>query len=129
MLTRRMIIRISVIVSLILLGFFLYIVGKEHKVFIDNKEISSGNIIYSAEDSYKVWMDNQEIGVVKKGQRKVAKVVGVSHKVTLQKIRGKDLTGPVYERKFKLNPKEGAVLNIPALINTLDEGISKVNNS
>ena len=78
---KRIIIRITLIVILILIGIFLYTISKEHKVLNDNRGISIGDITYSAGTTYKVWLDNQEIGVIKKGERKVAKVSGKNHKI------------------------------------------------
>lgn len=66
---KRIIIRIALIAVLILIGIFLYLTGKEHKVLIDNRDISVSDITYSAGANYKVRVDDQEIGVIKKGER------------------------------------------------------------
>ena len=120
-----MIIRISLIVVLILIGNFLYIIGKEHKILIDNKDITVSDITYSAGTTYEVRVDNQEIGVIKKSERKVARVAGVSHKIVVEEIKDKVLTGEKYERIFKFKSNEGAVINIPAMINNANEWINK----
>ena len=92
---KQIIIRITLIVVLILIliGIFLYIIGKEHKVLIENRDISVGDITYSAGITYEVRVDNQEISVIKKGERKVARVAGVSHKIVVEEIKDKVLTG------------------------------------
>lgn len=124
---KRIIIRITFIVVLILIGIFLYIIGKEHKVLIDNRDISVGDITYNAGTTYKVRVDNQEIGVIKKGERKVARVAGVSHKIVVEEIKDKVLIGEKYEKKFKLKINESATVNIPAMINNANEWINKTN--
>ena len=96
-------------------------------MLIDNRDISVGDITYSAGTTYEVRVDNQEIGVIKKGERKVARVAGVSHKIVVEEIKDKVLTGEKYERIFKFKSNEGAVINIPAMINNANEWINKTN--
>ena len=124
---KRIIIRITLIIVLILIGIFLYTNGKEHKVFIDNKDIFVGDIIYSADATYNVRVDNQEIGLLKKGERNVAMVAGINHKIVIEEIKDKVLTGEKYKKTFKLKTNEGATVNIPAMINNVNEWIDKTN--
>jgi len=114
-------------VALIIIGIFLYTIGKGHKVLIDNKDIFIGEIAYSADTTYNVWVDNQEVGLLEKGERKVARVAGASHKIVVEEIKEKVLTGDKYERKFKLKTNEGATINILAMINNKNEWIDKTN--
>ena len=122
---KRIIIRITLIVVLILIGISLYTIGKEHKVLIDNKGISIGGITYNADTTYKVWVDNLEIGLLEKGERNVAKVAGTSHKIVIEETKDKVLTGEKHEKRFKLKTNEGATINIPAIINNANEWINK----
>jgi len=124
---KRIIIRITLMVVLILIGISLYTIGKEHKVFIDNKDIAVGEIVYSAEATYDVRVDNQEIGLLEKGDRNVVKVAGASHKIVIEEIKDKVLTGEKYEKRFKLKTNESATVNIPAMINNKNEWINKTN--
>ncbi|GAH74783.1 unnamed protein product [marine sediment metagenome] len=124
---KRIIIRITLITLLVLIGIFLYTIGKEHKVIIDNRDISVGDITYSLGTTYMVRVDNQEIGLFEKGERKVARVSGVSHKIVVEEIKDNVLTGEKYEKKFKLKISESATVNIPAMINNANEWIDKTN--
>jgi len=126
-LRKRIIVRITLIVVLILIGIFLYIIGKEHKVLIDNRDIAVGEIVYSADATYNVRVDNQEIGLLKKSERNVAMVAGINHKIVIEKIKDKVLTGEKYKKTFKLKTNEGATINIPAMINNANEWIDKTN--
>ena len=96
-------------------------------MFIDNRDISIGDITYNAGTTYEVRVDNQEIGVINKGERKVAMVAGVSHKIVVEEIKDKVLTGEKYEKRFKLKTNESAMVNIPAMINNANEWIDKTN--
>lgn len=122
---RRIIIRIIFIVVLILLGIFLYTIGKEHKVFIDNRDIVIGDNTYTASGTYAVLIDNQEIGFIEKDERKVTKVTGISHKIIIEEIKDNILIGKKYEKKFKLKIGETANINLPAIINNVDKWIDK----
>lgn len=55
----------------------------------------------------------------------MAKVAGVSHKIVVEEIKDKVLTGEKYEKKFKLKTNESATVNIPAMINNANEWINK----
>lgn len=125
--SKRIIIRTTLVAVLILIGIFLYTIGKEHKVLIDNKDISVGNVICSASTTYVVRVDDQEIGVIKKGERNVAMVTGTSHKIVVEEIKGNVLTGEKHEKRFKLKTSESATINIPAMINNANEWIDKTN--
>jgi len=124
-LRKRIIIRITLIAVLLLISVFLYTTGKEHKVLIDNKDTVVNDNTYNASAVYKVWVDDQEIGVIEKGKRMVATVKGASHKIVVEEISNQVLSGEKYERIFKFKNNEGAVINIPAMINSLNEWINK----
>ena len=122
---KRIIIRTTLVAVLILIGIFLYTIGQEHKVIIDNKDIIVNGNTYNASTVYKIWVDNQEIGVIEKNGRAVTKVTGVSHKIVIEAISDQVLSGEKYERIFKFKSNEGAVINIPAMINNANEWINK----
>ena len=124
---KRIIIRTALVAVLISIGIFLYTIGQEHKVIIDNKDIIVKDNTYNASTVYKVWMDNQEIGVIEKDKRMVATVTGVSHRIVVEEIKDKVLTGEKYEKSFKLKTNESATVNIPAIINNANEWIDKTN--
>lgn len=96
-------------------------------MLIDNRDISVGDITYSADTTYNVWVDNQEIALLEKGERKVTRVAGVSHKIVVEEIKDKVLTGEKHEKRFKLKTNESATVNIPAMINNANEWIDKTN--
>jgi len=96
-------------------------------VLIDNRNISVGDITYLTGTTYKVWINNQEIGMIKKGERKLVRVTGISHKIVVEKFKDKVLTGRKYEKRFRLKTNETATLNIPAMINNANEWITKTN--
>jgi len=124
-LKRKIIIRTILAITLILFGIFLYVNGQEHKLLIDNKDIIINENTYTADTDYIIWLDNREIGVIEKDERIVAKVTGVSHKIVIEAINDKVASGKKFEKVFKFKNNEVAVINIPAIINDLNEWINK----
>lgn len=122
---KRQLIRVALIVVLIFLGVYLYNVGKLHKVYIENKEITLDNVTYQATSSYKVWIDGQEIGDLRQGKRKLAKVIGSNHRIIVQEVVDRRVRGPKFEKQFTLKVTEKATVNIPALLNDLHSWIKK----
>jgi hypothetical protein len=122
---KRTLIRISIIIILIFLGIFLYTIGKEHKVLIDNVDVTVNDTYYISDTNYNVLVNNQEIGLLEKGKRKAAMVVGKNHKIIIQEVKNKELIGEKYEKMFNLKSNENATINLPAMINNADIWIKK----
>ena len=106
---------------LIIIGIFLYVIGKEHIVFIDNRYISISDITYSPDTTtiYGVRLNNQDTIVIKKDERKMTKVIGASHNILVEEIKDNGLIGERYEKSFKLKINESATINIPAIVKDL----------
>lgn len=117
---KRNLIRIALVVVLIALGFGLYVLGKEHQIFVDNKDIVINGVEYKSENTITVVVDNVDLEEVKKGKRKVAYSPGPWHKITAVEILPDGSTREV-ERKFTLSPRDVAVVNLVALFE-LEEG-------
>lgn len=83
------IIRIGVILAMILLGVFLFISGKEHAVFIENKGEK-----YTPKNAYYI-LDGKKEVKVKKKKKKREYAKGVKHTI---EVRFKNIDG--VEKKF-----------------------------
>ncbi len=116
---KRNVIRIALVVVLVALGFGLYVLGKEHQIFVDNKDIVINGVEYKSENTIKVVVDNVDLEEVKKGKRKVAYTPGPWHKITAVEILPDGTTREV-ERKFTLSPNDAAVVNLVALFEVED---------
>lgn len=99
----------------------LFISGKQHKVFIDNKKVGE----YAAIDvSYSI--NGEKAKNIKVNKKAMVYVKGPKHKLI---IEFKDDTGKdvILENEFKLTPTEDATIYLPLLING-EEGWIKSNN-
>lgn len=102
-----------VILVIVLVGIatFLFISGKQHRVFIDNKKV--GN--YEAVDvSYSV--DGEKLKKIKVNKKAMIYVKGPKHTIA---IEFKDTTGEkvVLENEFKLPATADGTIQLPLFIN------------
>jgi len=121
---RRLIVRISLIIGIIIIGVLLFVFGQQHKIFFDNKTYTFENVEYSQLDSITVEMNN-EVEEVKKKKRKVLYVQGPFQKVTV-KYLNENGEEQVLEKKFSIKLNSEVVINLPALINDV-EGWIEIN--
>jgi hypothetical protein len=117
---KRNVIRIALVVILVILGFSLYVLGKEHRVFVDNKDIVIDGVEYKSENTINVVVDDVDLEDVKKGKRKVANTPGPWHKIKATEVLPDGTTREI-ERKFTLSPNDTAVINLVALFE-VEEG-------
>ncbi|MBN2252261.1 MAG: hypothetical protein JW701_01085 [Kosmotogaceae bacterium] len=117
---KRNVIRIALVVILVILGFSLYVLGKEHRVFVDNKDIVIDGVEYKAENTINVIVDDVDLEDVKKGKRKVANTPGPWHKIKATEVLPDGTTREI-ERKFTLSPNDTAIINLVALFE-VEEG-------
>jgi len=111
---RRNLIRAGLVLILIVLAVFLYRIGKEHAIFVDNVDfVTTGGQVLTAGHSYKVWIDGKELGLVNPGKRKGINLPRLNHRVVVEE---QTPGGARIEKKFKLQPGDDAVINLPALV-------------
>ncbi len=101
----------------ILLGMFLFVSGREHRVFVENKSIGE----LKAFKSVVYAIDNQEDVKVKKNKKKVSMVKGSSHEIVVTYKEGG--VEKRVSREFRLKALEEATISIPGLIGDSEEWI------
>jgi len=113
---RRNFIRISLIVILIFISLLLFLFGKQHEVFVDNKTVEINGTQYLNIDKANIKIDDDEYIEVAKRKRKKLITVGPFHTITVQYTNEEGKT-IILEEKINLGFKGDVVINIPALIN------------
>lgn len=104
----RLFVRIGCVVILILLGLLMYIVGKQHNVYFDNKDFEG----YKAFRSVEVTLDKQEPLELMKRDRDVQTVTNQVHKISIVTVNGEEV-----ELKVKFPIKwQNILINVPALV-------------
>ncbi|MDU1910160.1 DUF6672 family protein [Fusobacterium sp.] len=115
---RNWIILIAVLVGI---AVALFISGKQHRVFIDNKKVGE----YTAIDvSYSI--SGEKAKKIKVNKKAMVYVKGSKHKLIIEfkDNTGKDVT---LENEFKLSPMEDATIYLPLLINGEENWIKRDN--
>lgn len=116
---RKIIFRISLILLFVILGIVLFIIGKEHKIFIHNIDLTIKGETFTADSSYEVCVDGIKVGktAIKPGKRNVTYSAGPRHEIVLQKVINGEPVGEKIVKKFNLSTDQAEVIiNIPALI-------------
>lgn len=109
--------QLGLVVVSVLLGIFLFVSGREHRVFVENKSIGE----HKAFKSVVYTIDNQKDVKVKKNKKKVSRVKGGSHEIVV--TYKKDGMEEKISREFKLKALEEATISIPGLIGGSEEWI------
>ena len=95
---KKLVAQLGLVIVLIVLGVFLFVTGREHKVFVENKSV----------EDYKAL---KEVHYVKGGTHEIV--------VTYEK----DGESYQIEKSFKLKVTEEALISIPALIGDSEKWI------
>lgn len=110
--TATLLIRILFVVVLILLGIFLFAMGKTHTVLLDNKTIEYNGKEYKAIKYAVVIIDNQEeIEITQRERLKVA-LRRSNHTITIEDNKGNEVV-----KKFKIPLSlDISLLSLPLLM-------------
>ncbi len=102
--------QLGLVAVMVLIGVYLFISGKEHKVFIENKTAGE----YKAVKVAYYTVNDQEEEKIKKRKKKLAKVKGKSHEITVVYKDG-DKEQKV-TKEFTLGAMDEATISIPSLL-------------
>lgn len=110
---------VCLIIVLIGIAVALFITGKQHSVFLNNKKENGYSLI---EVSYSI--DGSKFKKLKPKKKAMVNVKGSTHKINL---KFKDTTGneTVLEKEFKISPLNNVEISIPALLNDDTNWIAK----
>lgn len=113
---RRRAVQASLVLLLVLLGFWLYHIGKGFDLLVDNKTITIGDATYRATATVRVSIDGSEpLDLMKRG-RDVISVVGYDHVIRVEELDMDDEVIRTVEKSFTLDRHSGDLLSLPALL-------------
>lgn len=102
--------RIGVILAMILLGIFLFISGKEHAVFIENKGEK-----YTPKNAYYI-LDGKKEVKIKKKKKKREYIKGVNHTIEVR-FKGADGIEKKVVKEFKTKMGKKITINVAMIEN------------
>ncbi len=115
-------IRIAAVALLLLLAGAMFIVGRGHTVYLDNKTLEYNGESYSAFQRAKVIVGNEEVAKLGKRERGMATCIGQTFRMTLEITAAKGDEPKTYPITLKLPyGMDGIVINLPALLAGLPE--------
>lgn len=120
---KKIILRVILVAFLLVLGITLFIIGKEHKVFVDNRDLTIAGKNFTAAVRYEVWVDEKKLGrtTLNPGKRNVIYLAGPRHKIVLQEIKDDKAVGKEIKKNFTLSlDQTQVIINIPALVTGSD---------
>lgn len=118
---KRLYVRIVAILIILLLGFAMSRIGKQHTVYIDNKTVTVQGEEFKAINEISIQVDKQDAFDSYKRERTQSLVVGQKHSITVS-YTDDDWNEVVLERDFKIPYSEEAlVFSIPAFLSYPDD--------
>ena len=114
---RRMIFRIVSLLIVLIIAAAMFVIGRGHTVYFDNKTIEYKGQEYKAYHKVKVIVDGKEVAKLSERDRGMADIMGQTLTMTLEITDEKD--GTPHSHKVTLGVPynmDGVILNIPALM-------------
>ena len=120
---RAILIRAAAIAFLLLLAGAMFLIGRGHTIYLDNKTLEYNGETYSAFQRARVSVGGEEVAKLGKRERGMATCIGQSFQMTLEITAKKGDEPVVYPISLHLPyGMDGIVINLPALLAGLPEG-------
>ena len=114
---RKFLFRAGTVLVLILIAFAMFIVGRGHTVFFDNKTFEDGNQTYTAAYKATVNDNDKEVAKLMKRERGMATWMGQNFRMTLEVTKEKGGEAVTYPIVLNLPYQmDGIIVNIPAML-------------
>ncbi len=115
--TKRLVIRLVAILAILALAVVMFIIGRGHTVYFDNKEIEYNGKTYGTKYSVEVLVDGEKVAKLKDGDRGMANTMGQNFSMELLVKEEKE--GNAQKMKVGLPlpyNMDGIIINLPALM-------------
>ncbi len=116
--SRKIIIRLLTIAVLVGIAAWMFVIGRGHTVYFDNKPYTSADgTVYESPYQIQVFVGGESAGKLKKGDRGMASCMGQDFYMELHitQEKGGKKTGSGISLKLPYN-MDGIILNLPALL-------------
>ena len=115
--TRRILFCTGAVLLLVLIAGLMFIVGRGHTVYLDNKTLEYNGQTYSAMHKIEVVQNGKTLTKLNKRERGMATNIGQNFKITL--IVTKEKKGAEETREIQLKlpySMDGIIINLPAYL-------------
>ena len=121
---RRILIRILALAVVAAVAAVMFVIGRGHTVYFDNKTLEDNGSTYEAFYKVEVFVGDESVAKLNSGDRGMVKTVGQKFNMELHitpKKKGKKV-GSKVSLPIPYN-MDGVILNIPALLNGASEEV------
>lgn len=121
---RRLLIRILAIVVVIAIAAAMFVIGRGHTVYFDNKKLEADGTTYEPMYQIEVFVNDKSVAKLKSGERGMVSTMGQDFKMVLHITKEKDAkkTGSAVTMELPYN-MDGIVINLPALLSGAPEEV------
>ena len=121
---RRLLIRILAVAVVLGIAAWMFVIGRGHTIYFDNKELSANGEVYSPFYKVEVFVNDQSVAKLREGDRGMVTTMGQKFKMVLHITPKKDAkkVGSAFALEIPYN-MDGIVLNLPALLSGAEESV------
>ena len=115
--TRKLLFRVGAVLLLVLIAGLMFIVGRGHTVYLDNKTLEYEGQTYSALYKIEILKNGEKVAKLNKRERGMATNIGQTCKLTLVITKEKKGAEETQEIELKLPySMDGIIINLPAYL-------------
>lgn len=115
--TKRIIIRIAALLVVLALAAAMFVIGRGHTVYFDNKSLEYNGKTYETPYSVEVFVKGEKAGKLKDGERGMATTMGQTFSMELKVKDEKEAEPKVMKATLPLPYNmDGIIINLPALM-------------
>ena len=120
--TRRILFCAGAVLLLVLIAGLMFVVGRGHSVYLDNKTLEYDGKTYAALEKIEVVQRGKTLSNLSKRERGMATNIGQNFKITLILTREKNGAKETKEIEIKLPySMDGIVINLPGYLEGLPQ--------
>ena len=122
--TRKILMRALAIAIILGIAVWMFIIGRGHTIYFDNKALDANGETYSPFYKIEVFVNDQSVAKLSEGDRGMVSTMGQDFKMVLHITPKKDAkkVGSAVSMKLPYN-LDGIIINLPALLNGATEDV------
>ena len=119
---RQLLFRAGALLIVLLIAAAMFVIGRGHTVYFDNKTIEVNGQTYEAFHKVEVFVKGEKVAKLGKRDRGMAETMGQKFEMTLEVTEEKGKDPDTYGGTLNLPYNmDGILINIPAMLNGLTE--------
>ena len=121
---RQLLFRVGALLIVLLIAAAMFVIGRGHTVYFDNKTIEVNGQTYEAYHKVEVFVKGEKVAKLGKRDRGMAETMGQKFEMTLEVTEEKGKDPDTYGVTLNLPYNmDGILINIPAMLNGLTEAV------